>query len=542
MTALALRPYQSEAIDAVTAAWGRGVRSPAVVLPTGTGKTVIFSELCARIAASGGRPLILVHRDELLSQTMSKISALDPHLEVGAVKGSRNHVGDITVASVPTMGRTSRLPQWAPDLFTHVVVDEAHHAAAKTYRQTFDHFAEALRVGFSATLSRTDGGLADVWDDVVYQMDVVPAIAAGYLVDVRGKSVVVSDLDMGATSSRSGDWTDKDLGARMSASSAADAVVSGYLEHATRDDGSVRPGICFAPTVDMAESFAEKLNHAGIRTRCVFGSTPWDDRADIYDGVRRGDIDVISSVMVLTEGFDLPEVEVAVIARPTTNPALYTQMVGRVLRPAPWSRKREALVLHVAGATSLGVATLAELTPSRVQVADGELLSSAAKSKAKAKSTSGLSSAPGTPEWEDVDMFAGSQSAWLQTRNGVWFIPTASDYVFLWPDSSGRTSPVDRWRVGVTPARSSGGRWEHTVSGIDVAMTLAESVAAEIDPSISAKSAPWRRRKTPSDKMISFAAALGIDHTGMRAGALSDAITVVLASRKFDRPDRRKLA
>lgn len=534
MTELRLRPYQTAAIDKITEAWDRGVLGPAVVLPTGTGKTVIFSSLCAKLAAAGGKPLILVHRDELLSQTVAKIESIAPGLDVGVIKAVRNTIGDITVASVPTMGRDSRLEQWGADQFTHIVIDEAHHAAAKSYTKTLAYFAGAQRVGFSATLQRETGDLSEVWTDVVYRMDILPAIASGYLVDVRGRSVIVEDLTVGKPAKRGGDYTDLQLGESMLDSTADVAIVASYRQHARRADGTYRPGICFAPTVESARFFAESLNAAGIVTECVFGTTPWEERADIYDRVRRGETNILMSVMVLTEGFDLPEVEVAIIARPTRNRALYVQMVGRALRPAPWSGKREALVLHV-GSENLGLATLVDLTAGR-PIREGQSVSEA-ESEPEADTLPVQRTGPVDVTSVETDMFSGSASAWLQTPAGVWFIPTKNDYVVLWPEVPDKTSNTDLWKVGVTPVAAKGGEWVIRGQSIDMAMAWAESVACDIDSSISSRKAPWRKRK-PSEKMTDFAVSLGIDPDGLRAGEMSDLITISLASRKFDRSRR----
>lgn len=535
MTELRLRPYQKAAITAIMSAWGRGVPGPAVVLPTGTGKTVIFSSLCSELARHGGRPLVLVHRDELLSQTVHKLESMAPHLDVGVIKAVRNTIGDVTVASVPTMGRESRLQQWKRNQFTHIIIDEAHHAAAKSYRQTLAHFPDAWRVGFSATLQRETGDLSEVWSEVVYRMDILPAIASGYLVDVRGRSVTVEDLSLGKPAKRTGDYTDTQLGESMIESTADVAIVASYKEHARRADGTYRPGICFAPTVAAATKFAESLNAAGITTECVFGTTPWDERAEIYDRVRRGETNILMSVMVLTEGFDLPEVEVAIIARPTRNRALYVQMVGRVLRPAPWSGKREALVLHV-GADNLGLATLVDLTAGR-PIREGQSVGEAETEGGPVDSERSGPAGKIAVSSTEVDMFSGSTSAWLQTPAGVWFIPTKDHFVFLWPEVPDKTGPTDLWKVGVTPTRGKGGEWRSRGDQIDIAMAWAEAFAYDLDSSISSRTSSWRKKK-PSDKMLDLAVALGIDPAGLRAGELSDLITIALASRKFDKSRR----
>jgi superfamily II DNA or RNA helicase len=169
-TGLSLRPYQEEAIAAVEAALGRGVRRPLIVLPTGTGKTICFAALIAR---RGGSALVLAHRDELLRQAADKLAVADPTLAlgVGFVAAERDDVhAPVVVGSVQTLARTRRL-QRLPRHFDTVVVDEAHHASARSYRRILAHVERSpLILGVTATPQRSDRQqLGEVWEQIVYQ-------------------------------------------------------------------------------------------------------------------------------------------------------------------------------------------------------------------------------------------------------------------------------------------------------------------------------------------------------------------------------------
>jgi superfamily II DNA or RNA helicase len=225
---IALRPYQHEALAAIDYAVNHPkhwMSRPLVVLPTGTGKTVIFAHLIASQPRDGDwglRALILVHRDELVRQTCEKLEMVDASLSVGVVKAERNEMeAEVIVASVQTLGRPDRLeqlakyrPDWHGDYwdepeeasFQVVIVDEAHHATAPTYRRVLDRLDWRYCIGFTATPERGDkAGLGQVWDGIVYQKSILEMITAGYLSDLRAMRITLrADLDQVHT--RHGDF------------------------------------------------------------------------------------------------------------------------------------------------------------------------------------------------------------------------------------------------------------------------------------------------------------------------------------------------
>ena len=195
--ALTLRPYQQEAVDAVQAAVRRGIQRPMVVCPTGTGKTIIFASL---IAQRGGSALVLAHRDELLRQAAEKIAIADPTLAlgVGFVAAQRDDVNaPVVVGSVQTLARANRLAR-LPRQFDTVIVDECHHASARSYRRILDHLGPSpLILGVTATPARADGKeLGDVWQEIVYQRAIAEMIHAGYLTDIRGVRVGLEQVKL----------------------------------------------------------------------------------------------------------------------------------------------------------------------------------------------------------------------------------------------------------------------------------------------------------------------------------------------------------
>ncbi len=549
---LRLRPYQSEAIISVTDAIDGGMNRPAVVLPTGAGKTVIFSHLANEwIETRTGRPLILVHRDELVTQTEAKLHAVAPGLKVGVVKAQRDEFAnaDVIVGSVQTL-RMERRRRPIENVGL-VVVDEAHHAAADSYRTVLDHFGcftgRTPAVGFSATLSRTDKlELAEVWDDVVYRRDILDMIPE-YLCDVRGKLVTVDGLSLAELRLQNGDLAAGSLTDALLTADAQRYVLGAFMEHA-RD----RKTILFAPTVEAAHAFADAFRSAGVRTGVVWGAMPAEERRQTLADFSAGRIEVLCNCMVLTEGFDEPSASCAIIARPTASPALYVQMVGRVLRLHPG--KTDALVLDVVGASAdHRLATLADLTSRRIEeIEPGESLTEAA-TRERNRGNPKLSDY--VVNTDDVDLFHRSRSAWLKTKAGVWFIPTRCqsksemcDVVpftgntnrhpacgthmwFIWPDGAGQ------YNVGVRASRRQGGRFFFENMPLEAAMSWAEQCAEREDSTLANRTSSWRRkREKPTEAQVNYAKTLGIETPEkLSKRELSDAISIQVASNIFDR-------
>jgi superfamily II DNA or RNA helicase len=550
--ALKLREYQEEALAALHEGWAAGKTRLAVVLPTGLGKTVIFSHLAHQTHADGLKVLILVHREELVSQAVQKIHSVAPDLRVGVVKAARNEFdGDVVVASVQTLARAKRREQIDPDAFGLIIVDEAHHAVARTWVEVLEYFgafgghpvARRSRgdwtyptpvAGFTATMSREDGkGLGDIWEEVVYTKDIRYGIEHDppYLVDVRGKSVTVDGLDLATVARSRGDYQDGALGEALEASGAGEVIAAAYLEH-SKD----RQGVVFAPTVATAHAFADDLNAAGVVTEVITGATSLEDRELIYKRFRHGDVQVLSNCMVLTEGWDAPWCSTAVIARPTSSAALYVQMVGRILRP--WPGKPDALVLDVVGvAAKHALRTIADLTTTEVRPQDGESLGEAIEREAIERETARKkgpkTKVAGTVGASDVDLFHRSASVWLQTEKGVWFIPTRDWFYFLWEaeDSS--------WILGRCPtwANKEANTIERVHDGmtLEYAMAWGEQEAAE--DIWSTKAASWRKGKAKAtEKQIAYLAQRRIPITeGLTKNDASALIDRWNASQALDK-------
>lgn len=539
---LKLRDYQREAMEKIDDSHTAGRMFPAVVLPTGAGKTVIFSHLAAdNIATHHNRVMVLVHRDELADQAIDKIRRVAPHLTVGKVKAEDDDVyADVVVASVQTASRKERLarlvasqttsPNRRPRQFGLIITDEVHHAVAASYGKIYAAFPRARKAGFTATLARGDGvGLGSVVDDVVYTRSWLWMIKKGYLVDPVAQVVTAEDLDLSRVKRSGADYSAGSLGTAMIEADAGLVIARAYSEHA-RD----RKGIIFTPTVAAAYDVQEAMAMHGFRCAVVSADTPRAERLKIYEESRTGAVQAIINCGVLTEGADFPWID-CVIPKITRSEPLFQQMVGRALRPFPG--KSDALVLAVGGMSGK-LCTLADLSDGSVKtVRPGESLAEAeARETAQSDATVSAGAKQFEIKFRHVDLFAASKSAWLRTEGGVMFIPVADGEVFLWPGVGGT------WQVRHAPRTAR--RWPklHADLSLEMAMAWGETEAEERDgtangASVSRRGARWRRDKSaPTPGQLSACAVWGVTPPdGATKAEVSDLLSVRLATLKFDK-------
>lgn len=350
MTALSLRPYQVDALDAIETAEREGVRRPLVVHPTGTGKGLEMAQVVAN-RADRGRSLVMVHREELAAQFIEKLNWQAPHLPVGIVKADQNDVhADVVVASIDTVSRDNRLRQLLESYgdFGTVICDEAHLAPAPKWVKvlkavgSFNPYGP-LTIGFTATPER-EGKTLGVWERVVHYYSLRQAIFEGHLVPILPAEVVETKMDMSKVGKTGGDFSEGDLGRQMEDSGAIDQIADAYLEHAAD-----RKGLAFTPTIKTAHALAAALVRRGIAAEALDGGTEKTERKAILRRLRTGETQVITNCAVLTTGFDEPSISCVVVARPTTSHTLFVQMVGRGTRLSPG--KSDLLVIDVVGAT-----------------------------------------------------------------------------------------------------------------------------------------------------------------------------------------------
>lgn len=542
----------------------------AVVLPTGTGKTTLFSERARRYLDSfegaGNRVLILVHTDELTDQAerrarfMCVSEVTGAPFSVGVVKADRDETdADVIVASVQTLsvpGRKERITDVG-----YVIVDEVQYGVTPMWKAILRHFgcmdgnnpcslhtgwaspggawidcspgclgslahdARIPMLGVTATLARSDGqGFGDLIHEAVYTRSTSWAIRKGYLIDVIPYTIKIPEIDAGASDVR--------LDAQLADSIAPEAVVGAWMEKAAQRSQETGlwvwtrypSTVLFAPLVKSAQAFADAFNAMDIKAEVVHGAMPKAERKAVLERYEAGTTTVVCNAMALTVGWDSPRTMCVIVARPTKSVPLFIQMVGRGLRPwlsaeAPPREEQRCVLLCVSdGVTEL--ACVADLSDRPGEQTDGKTLTAM-----EDEWDLGRDLEPdGTPyagpvvveRWDAA--VSASSKAWKYTAGGIPFLPTAKrgeGYVFVVQAPSGHWGVwyreprlVGYDRSGFRSVRLS------TAPDLELAMALAEDEAQErggdIGRLLADKNRAWRKA-VPSDEMIEYARRLGIN-------------------------------
>ena len=323
-----LRPYQQQARDRIHAEWDAGHTRTLLVLPTGTGKTIVFASVAADQVRAGDRVLILAHRGELLEQAADKLQRSTGL--VSAVEKAESTCLDswfrVVVGSVQTLQRTARLERFPQDYFGTIIIDEAHHAITDGYRRILDYFSGAKVLGVTATPDRGDmRNLGEVFDSLAYEYKLTDAIKEGYLCKIMAQTIPLQ-LDITSVTMSGGDYAVGDLG----------TALDPYLEQIAAEMArrcKSRKTVVFLPLIKTSQKFRDLLNAKGFRAAEVNGQS--DDRRQVLADFDAGKYNVLCNSMLLTEGWDCPSVDCVVVLRPTKVRSLYSQMVGRGTRLSP---------------------------------------------------------------------------------------------------------------------------------------------------------------------------------------------------------------
>lgn len=323
-----LRSYQQEAKDSIFIEWKKGIHKTLLVLPTGCGKTIVFAKVTEECVRQGDRVLILAHRGELLEQASDKI-AKATGLRCATEKAEDTCLGSwlrIVVGSVQSMMREKRLGQFPKDYFNTIIIDEAHHCISDSYQRVLQHFPEAKVLGVTATPDRGDmRNLGSVFESLAYEYTLPKAIKEGYLSPIKAVTIPLK-IDITSVAIQSGDFKLGDIG------TALDPYLDGIAEE-MRNYCQDRKTVVFLPLVKTSQKFCSLLNKNGFRAAEVNGESV--DRSEILKDFESGKYNVLCNSMLLTEGWDCPDVDCIVVLRPTKVRSLYCQMVGRGTRLAP---------------------------------------------------------------------------------------------------------------------------------------------------------------------------------------------------------------
>jgi superfamily II DNA or RNA helicase len=347
------RPYQADALGATAALVKQGARRLIIAVPTGGGKTIIFSYLAESLGLKpSDKILILAHRDELVQQAVEKYLSVNPGEMVGVEKANlkAKPMDRVCVASVQTL-HNGRIADFLarfgyPAL---IITDEAHHAVASGYKAIYEACkvtkdGPVIHVGVTATPKRSDKiGLDGTYDVVAYSIGIADLVKQGYLVPLMGYRVQ-TNTSLDDVKTVAGEFIQADLGKTVDTPHRNARVVQAY-----QDIVPGRKALVFAATVAHSEHLAEMFAHAGYRTAHVDGETAQEKRRAILAAFKNGDLDVLCNCAVLTEGYDEPSLEAIIIARPTKSTVLYAQMIGRATRTNPG--KSKAAIIDMVDAT-----------------------------------------------------------------------------------------------------------------------------------------------------------------------------------------------
>lgn len=350
MSGFVLRDYQHESIAAVAADRLRGFTRLVINLPTGMGKTVI---MCFMARDAPGKVMLMMHRRELINQTIKQLRKICPNRTIGRIQaGVKETNADIIVASVQTLATNKGLAASLGGVAL-MVIDECHHAAARTYRDAVRDVAPDLLVGFTATLARNDEkGLGDLWQKVSLKKTVAWGEKHGYILPSIDEPITVPALDLSQASVHINEWGEEDYSDKDVETALLNADAGRILAREFKARAGRRLGVVFVPTKKAAHAIAADFTRAGIATGVITGDTKSVDRDEMFEDMRAGRLQVLVNCMVLTEGFDMPEIEVVVIARITRSQSLYIQMRGRGTRPCPEIGKKNLLLLDTVGVTT----------------------------------------------------------------------------------------------------------------------------------------------------------------------------------------------
>ncbi len=512
------RAYQTDAVQAVLTAYADGIRRSLIALPTGTGKTIIFALL---LQQRGGRALVLAHRDELIQQAVNKLKLVDPGLDIGVVKAERDeHQAQIVVASVQTLCRKARLSRLTPD-FDTIVVDEAHHAPAKSYQRILRYLHAKcddgpLVLGVTATPERADRkSLNSVFDRIVYQQPLLDMIEAGYLADLRAIQVRLQ-INLDRLHIRQGDFVESELASTLLEANAPEHILRTYQVQAPE-----RKALLFTPTVALAHTMAETFQRAGITAEALDATTPQQERRDILHRLHTGETRVVANCAVLTEGFDEPSVDCIIIARPTRSRPFYQQMLGRGTRTHPG--KTDCLILDVVGSSSRHTlqtaAELFDFNPKKMaQQSVTELLDDERRAEAERQEV-----VEGTLHLTPVQLFERRTLRWVETQQGAWVVSIGEHGTLrLTPDGED-TWQVQQLRRGIPPVKVA----QHLP--LSYAQGLAEDTARHLGVErLAAAEAPWRRDPA-SEKQLALLQKFDIAvKPALTKGEAADQISAIM--------------
>lgn len=515
---ISLRDYQQIAVEKVLSSFEQGNHKQLITLPTGAGKTIVMAAIARHLRK---RTLVLAHREELITQAQSKFKLVWPEVETGIYMGNKNETkGHVVFGSVQSCCREPRLSQLAEQRFELLLIDEAHHANSPSYQAIIKALdfncpsSSKLMLGVTATPMRSDNKeLGDVFESATYSVSIGTLISAGYLSPVRGRRVITrTSLD--EVHSRGGEFVLGELSEAVNTPERNKFIAETYRKYAAN-----RKGIAFCCDVQHCIDLAEALNLAHVRSTAVFGDMDTMNRKSALDALKTGEMQVITSCGVLTEGYDEPSVSCIAMARPTRFKGLYIQCVGRGLRLHP--SKSDCLVLDFAdeGHNLETAVSLSKAIPELQHEAEG----------AKERQERPQQSIKERRECdEEFDILGATRFIWVPIGDNEWSLADdEGNEIVMHPQQEGYTASV-YWK----------NRGEVAVVSEPIPLEYCSGCCEDFARSrfklgFASTESPWLTKKQePSEGQVTFLKKRGIQVDGMTRAQASIKIREILAKQR----------
>lgn len=514
------REYQLEALDAILSRQEGGVTRQLCVLPTGTGKTVLFGLLARELNT---KTLIIAHREQLIRQAVEKVRLVWPKATIGVCMADRDEIdAQVVVASIQSASKPQRLTRLKDQNFQLLVIDEAHHAVADTYRKLIEELGffsnehRKLLLGVTATPQCKRGGLGDIFQEVVFERSIGVMIKAGYLSNLKGKRILTSTNLNGIGTSRE-DFIENQLSEVCNTPERNSLIADSFLEHCPDSKG-----IAFTCDVQHAIDLANAFKSKGVKASAIYGAMSDEEKASIMKCYSCGELQMLTNCSLLTEGYDQPDISTVLMCRPTRSQSLYVQCIGRGTRLHPG--KVDCLVLDFCdnyhSVESLATLDKAVPLPADAET-EGEESEDAVKQE-KAPRTVFV----GQQFIGDFDLLDRSRFAWVPVKEH-WHLQLSPDFS-LW---------LKKEEAGFMPTLQQNDTLEPLVTRpiqLDYAMGLAEDwVRRNKDfESWSSKNARWRQ-DPPTEKQMDILIKMGIDPTEITKGEAMQLISQRINERNL---------
>ena len=341
-----LRPYQEKAIKKIEKSLENG-KKPIFQIATGGGKTTVAAEFLRR-HLKDTRALVIAHTQEIIFQIYNRIKGqFDDNIDIGIVMGANDNASSqVVVATRQTLSKVRLDKVLQHGAIEYCIIDESHHALDKnTYgriiKQLCEHNPNCKIFGMTATPFRSDGeALASIFDEICFKWDITDGIDSGYLVPPTHINVRTK-VDASQVKTAQGDYKQDQLISVLNVANWDDICIEAFEKYCLK-----KKTLIYLPSIDMSRSLTKKLQDKGHAVAHVDGSTPDDIRSDTLSKLKSGQLIAVSNVLVFTEGLDLPEIDAILLGRPTRSKNLYTQVIGRGLRPV--ENKKDCIVVNLA--------------------------------------------------------------------------------------------------------------------------------------------------------------------------------------------------